>query len=1414
MGNILTTPQGNIKPNINNTSFYKNINDTLLELDLYSLPKSGDPRSVTLADGNSIKPGEVDFTKAGLEARPKNKDGEYIDINGIPYIVNKDENYNDNNNTSYYNLNTDNTDPNYYKYTSKNYNFKRGFCNAQQKVPVDIIGVVFPTNSETIDSCLKYGTTKGPISAESDTNSTISIPDINKNDILNSKNTGLTSQNVYGKTLSDECKKILTNSLTNSYVNADINEYSKLRNILDPSTGGELNISSHILVEDVNNKIKIAAAVAKTAGNNNPTPIITNRDSFIPKNTYNTVGSVDTSALGIEVQTNNSNTSESCTNFYDINSSTSTSSKIGASYCDYYYQYDFIDGINQNNEYVKNKDDPTYLDKINPNITYLSRHIPDCVCLNSIPYRAGAVSKGPDGTGGLPAIEFYWIASKCGLKSDDRTFGSGSGNTLLYKKSNGTINTKGYGAQFDPNVSSSTNNKFIDKSFTYARAARAHPITVNSFTCNIDQSITTGDVGNNVDINGVNASCNFGGESNEPLSNTGMHTFSIAYNGDSLTNNTEPVDPFIKLEVTLAFPKGSTIPSNFFSETSSKSYIPNYGFGFIPSNASTSIQSNFIMGKFICEIGSGPDTPLPKQCSISKTGPISATLITPFLYGSTTNEYGLDYLIYFKPEKDIYSLISPPPPIPILLKQFGMQITNVIPGKISASKFYLQFNIKFNCSITFFLDYAIVLTPQDTTKPTLTYSGTDFFEDVKGNSTKGLISAESGNSGLDDNADGSLTIGNDSDTIILATTQYTYNIILNPTVTSPSDGISVYKPGYIMYYSSDVPLSISESGSLMDFSKLISKFVSVAVGYLDSKNYNQFTLFPSETSTYEFGNVIVINWQFLNLDKYTGIDFYYTYDGLTNPIKINSTELSINKNTYSFPGPQFANATTINVYAQTIGGSEKALKSSINFPISLTSQVAPDSYKTMSVLPNVKITTPKVVDATGIPSAVTLQGVDIITGNLNYTTDLATTANVTTSATNYIVMRINDSKNKVLKVSLTDSTDKPIAANATIKIGTEINLNWSLSPSYSVPVQVQVILFGIVYSVITIDSAIGTYKLPIYDINGSKANQSTTLSLSVFGSNVPVVSAPINLTVTNPLLTYTKLPDNNIITIAPLTPYICVSNNTTGLGTIKNLTIDSSILNNTYFNVFKGFNSSLEIQTNIISLKSIDYTKPLVINYTASTEVSFTNVYDNIRKKTKNIEKLENVKNVVYIDVLRLDLSQAPGFNSNLIINYIFNNYDEVYIQNLELFFGTTKIDDSVFNISLLGTPKMSNGNLNNSGSPIYIDVSTVRFIGIMTSKVFVPVPIPYATTFLYSPNKKKSDGTWANEYRLNSNNGYYSINTTDLDKIQKANELAINKPSGLNWILISIIIFVILVLLCVGAYFIFFRKSAIAQKT
>jgi len=1456
MGNIISDRLGEQKKvsnQTNDTSFQKNINDLLLELDLYSLDpatggtkvgatqknpnnSTGGPRKITI-NGNTIYQSEVDFSLSGLSNRPKNASGQYVDINGIPYTLNKSDNpfsgeiYVDKNVADLGNLNKSTTA---FLNSNKYYNFKRGFCNAQKDVPVNIVGVSLPESSDTsassvqLNNCLKFGTTTAGTAG--------AIPDISATDTLNTAGTGLTSQTVYGQTLSPECSIILNNTLTNSYINANINKYSKI-----PSNT-PVDLSSTLFQENPDGTINFVNA--------QPNMTSGGRQYYTSQKT--SIGDI----------TGNAKVSDSCSNFYE-------------DLCDHYYKHDFIDGINQNS-ILKN-----YVNNVNKsadftnNLQFLSRHIPDCTCANAIPARdndpasvSSVTNQAKSSAGGLTNIQYYWVAGgACGVTSSDKQYGSLTDARFAFKESklfnmaSASTPVFGFANQRDPINTKTGMAGTGGDYFIYASNGRTQQANFNTQICNITQINNISNVGGGVAISGVNLVCNnqlnqtgspAPSPSGSPASSAGspasaaaspapsgngttISTFSVSYTLPGTTTKKDikdiitPIDPYESLNATLTFPSGTVIPSNFYYMPSgSTTYIPNYGFGFILSSllpSGTNTQSNFKMGTFTCETGT-----TPPKCANNTAGPMNITVKAPFIYGKTTNEYGSNYTIYFMsdPNSNVNKLTFAPQNAygPILLKQYGMQITNLIPGKTAASVFYLQFNIKFNCTdTTFLLKYAIVLKPKDTTKPTLTLFGTDFFGDVKKNT-----GADPASQSFDKNVDGSLTIGNVSGTTILAS-QYTYKIILDPIITSAA-GVNTYTPGNEMYYSSNVPSSLSAVGSLMDFSTLVSRFVSMSVGYIDPNNYNQFTLFPSETATYELGNTIVIDWQFSNNDKYTGIDFYYTYTGLTTPIKINSTTLAMNTNTISFPAPVFANATTISIYAQVSGGTAAVLKSSSNFPISLTSKAAPPSDKTVSILSNVKITN----STPGIPlPTATLIGFDITTGTTNYSTAPATTPGVTTSATNYVVGQINDSKNKTISASLTDSTSKPVAANATIQIGAVINVTWLLSSPYPVPVQIQVMLFGVVYGVITAPatSTTGIYKLTIYDFNGSLPTQSTNLSLSVFGSNVPVVSTPINLTVTNPLLTYTTLPAGNILTSSPTTPFTCVSNNTAGSSIINSLTVNSSTQNdNIYFNVFKGFNSPTAINKNIISLKNVDFTKPLVINYTASSATSFTNVYDNIRKKRKNIEKFSNNKlieglstNKLNINTLRLDLSQASGFNSNLNLDYIFNNYSTVYIQNLELFFDTTKIDNAVFNISLLGTPLLSGGYLNNSGSPINIEVSTVRFIGIMTTKVFVPVTIPGASMFLYSPNITNSDGTWANSFVLIGNNGYYSISSSDLSAIQSANSSAssglsvLPAPSvassteseapsgGTNWMIIGIIIAVLLVLFA-GVYFMFFTKK------
>ena len=1456
MGNILSNRLGEQKVP-NNTSFNKNINDLLLELDLYSLDSStgstkigstqknsanptGGPRKITI-NGNPIFQTEVDFSLAGLNNRPKNSAGQYIDINGIPYTLNKSDNpfsgeiYVDKNVADLGRLNK--SEPTFLK-SNKYYNFKRGFCNAQKDIPVNMVGVAIPDASTQLDNCLKFGTTTVGTAKP--------IPDISSTDTLNTAGTGLTSQTVYGQTLSSECSTILNSTLTNSYVNANLDKYSKI-----PS-GTPIDLGSTLFQENPDGTIKFI--------NGQPNSASGGIQYFTSQRT--SLGDI----------TGNAKVSDSCGNFYE-------------DLCDHYYKHDFIDGINQNSilkNYVSNVNKSA---NFTNNLQFLSRHIPDCTCINAIPSRdndplstSSVSNQAKSSAGGLIPVEYYWVAGgACGVTASNKQFSSSTDSRFTFEESTlfnmaaSTVPVTGFAKQRDPINTNTGMAGTGGNYFIYAKNGRTQQANFNTQICNITQINNISNVGGGVAISGVNLSCvneikqtiNTGspappaGSPAPPAPPAGspappappasspapsgngptISSFNVSYTLPGTTtikdikDITIPIDPYESLNATLTFPSTTVIPSNFYyMPPGSTTYRPTYGFGFILASLGlqgTNTPSNFKMGTFICETGT-----IQPKCANNTAGPMNIKIQAPFIYGTTTNEYGSNHMIYFMSDPNSnankLTITQANGYGPILLKQYGMQITNVIPGKTAASVLYLQFNIKFNSiNTSFLLKYAIVLTPKDTTKPTLTLYNTDFFGDAKKNA-----GADPSSQSFDKNADGSLTIGNVSGTTILTTTEYTYQIILDPIITSAA-GVNTYTPGNVMYYSSNVPSAISASGSTMNFSTLISRFVSMSVGFLDPNNYNQFTLFPSGTATYQYGSTIIIDWLFSNNDKYTGIDFYYTYSGLTTPIKINNTALGINVNTLSFPAPPFANATTISIYAQTSGGSATAIKSSTNFPISLTSAAAPVSFKTMSILPNVKITTPTALDAS--ISTATLLGYDITTNKINYTTLPATTSGVTTSATNHIVMQINDSKNKTLTASLTDSTSKAIAANATIQIGAVININWVLSTPYPVPVEIQVSLFGVIYDIITTaaNTTSGTYKLTLYDFNGSLSTQSTSLILNVFGSNVAVRSAPINLTVTNPLLTYTTLPAGNILTSNPTTPFTCITNNTAGSSIINNITIKSSKPNdNIYFNVLKGFNSPTAINTNIISLKSVDFTKPLVVNYTASSATSFTNVYDNIRKKIKNIETFSDNKlieglstNQININTLRLDLSEASGFSTNLMLNYIFNNYSTVYIQNLELFFDTTKIDNAVFNISLIGTPVAGN-NLKNSGSPINIKVSTVRFIGILNSKVYVPVTIPGASMFIYSPNITNSDGTWAKSFILNGNNGYYSISPADMSAVQSSNNSASSglsvlpaptasisgstpneETGGTNWMLIGIVIAVLLIL-AAGVYFMFFTKK------
>jgi hypothetical protein len=206
-----------------------------------------------------------------------------------------------------------------------------------------------------------------------------------------------------------------------------------------------------------------------------------------------------------------------------------------------------------------------------------------------------------------------------------------------------------------------------------------------------------------------------------------------------------------------------------------------------------------------------------------------------------------------------------------------------------------------------------------------------------------------------------------------------------------------------------------------------------------------------------------------------------------------------------------------------------------------------------------------------------------------------------------------------------------------------------------------------------------------------------------------------------------------------------------------------------------------------MQIQAADFTKPIIMNYSSSNTSGFTNVsnmYDNIRKVTKkrenfgNIKLIEGLSTTLNIDNLVIDLSQANGYDNELNLTNQFNNYTNINIQNLELFFNKRTIDSSTFKLNFVGKPTLNSRSSGiNTSNPISVTVSRVTVVGIMTSSINVPNTIPGDPTFIYSPNILE-EGLFKYSFNLINNSGIYTVLESDSDAIAEANNVALSESS------------------------------------
>ena len=1457
MGNIVTTNTGTLPQNLSSTSFAKIINDSLLELDLYSVdPTTDAPR---VASGKGIF--EVDYTNAGIGSRKKNSAGQFVDIKGLPYTMDTDSSSVVNPNQIYHQI--DPSQSEYWKNISKYYNFKRGVCNASSKVPVNIAGVNFPpdwndanpsTQTKQIQSCLISGTDNGPTSITAG-NPEFNIPDINLlTDTLNIGPTGLTNQTVYGKPMTPTCSQLVNSILTNSYVLTDINNYTKLSSIQDSTiTPSNFKIGKDIFLNYNTNDDSIKFSTNSTGSN------------------YGTSSVSVQTAGGSNSEIKNAHLTDDCNSFYN-------------ELCNYYYYNDFIDGI-QYNPNLLNAFTPSNTLLFGNNMNYITDHIPDCRCVNNLSVRDELVNPLPSG---LNAIEYSYVANKCnsvtGVSTQYGANPGGSGVNMPQIVGNilnpylSSTNYHPFGNQIDPVDPNKTGSAsdMVDGTFLFAQQAREIVNTFNTYICNMVQTINANNNGA-VTIAGISMNCNIGGNTNAPGNTPGAtpgatpppssnnvsgntYTFSVSIKNSLLNDYTEPVNPLTSLDAILTF------DNQAYKFYNTNDNTPFYKFVFAPANSTS--KSPTVTAKFGCGNDSNNNPyPASKTTCNNQT---SFTIYTPFLYGTTTNEYGVDYYLVLQ-WGGVSNFINPSTPIPIMLKQYAMQIVDVIPGKnnsVNPSIFYLQFNIKFNCVSTPIVPYAIVLTPTSPANSTITITGTDFFSDVSSN--KGSPNGAPYNNINSILADGSLTVGTSSVNVIQPDI-YTYEILLNPDDTNTS--------GTPMNYNNTVVYKSS-----FDFTKLVSGFNNTTISYLDYNNNNQITLFSSTNAIANFGSTIVLNWSFVNApgDNFKYFNIYYTV-GSAPTSSANTTNALCQLNTYSikntsyqFMIPPFETGQKIYFNIEA-GGSTSGIPPVFSNPLILTSTPAPTIFNGWNIIPT---TTSAVTDEIKISSI----GRDLAYLNSSSTIydylshhDLSGmsganafvydftqktagnsiggwfaavfTPTTQTSGPSSVVV-FQPLANNTLNFILTNnnnvivSTNNPPSSPPTIQIGALISIEWTLGTSLKSDVQAQLYLYGILYQTFIIPkgTTTGNFKFTLYDLTGAVTNI-PNVSMYITISNV-ITSPDIKLNINNPFISTAPTPSP--ISLSPTNPLAYI--NTDGTNIIKsvNVTLTNS-LDNIFYNVFSGYNSPLIVNTHIITLKNINYSQPVKINVTNSSTSHFTNVYGKIRDSKKEhfgnitISPKNNKKKLIegfvsnpstselIVNVLRLDLSQSSGFSKSVLVNYIFNNYKKVTIQSLELFFGTTNVDNSTFNISFIGQQVGTNKVINDSYN-LDVNISTVRIIGIMTSQVFFPVTIPGATVVNYSPNTL-TNGVWANTFELdNHNNGYYSIKSSDSSAVTTANNIALNissngggsnaivnstpgaanpeSSSGSNMLLYYGIGLILLILIGVGVYYMYFNKA------
>ena len=947
MGNIISDPSGNIKTGRNETgianksAFAQNMTDILFELNLLN---TGNYAENIVSDTSKVGPRpEFDYrtnitskkssTNIDINGSPRHYNADntkLVDIMGIPYA---DNSYKPNETYVGQELKSKTSVPNdplniITNDSSSYYNLKRGFCNASNSVPIDIIGVDtafddpdgywkgLPDESklgenqktnyqyednmeEKINNCLTWGDLTPPagqtfFTTDPETGAKIpnkAIPMLKNSDgTLNIKtdttedtlNT-IAAKNVYGNPISLACTDLLNKTLINSYVSPKISDYSKLKSssVVIPTSSTLNGLGLEINPMDPATGLPFKVVDYK-------------KSTIVGKDQKKVFGSYEyQSQVGNSVG-------------FDQNN---TCNKLSQDVCNMYYYYDIHDGIIHN---------PTFEQKFNigangkayeNNIRFLNQHIPECRCHTLTNQKVPELSLNliPENGDVRKVVENKYFSDTCesgnsygvqneivnsGNKSNTNNSKTETPLPILNMKYQNSSNIA-YRRQFDPMIV--TNTGLTNDLFLYVpNDIRLMPITKNEYVCRISQNINVENVAGNVIMSGISATCNVGGKTDAAGGAAAAGAAgpgAAAGPGPGPGAGARPV-PLTSPNAPLSF--RSTVYTAIPTKTVERTDPPlNPGDKItvdikFPDSLSA-IQHNF-ESKYQFSLYLVSDQtkkivlsrPTCSRDTSQQSGGGTAcfspyTLTIPYLYDTVSNTSGIPYQLVFE---DTSKLIQPTLGPIINIMQFSMRINN-IELKNKNNTYYLYVGINMNTNYTFPTNYPlraqITLTPvtSTATPPVGCVATTPTSASTSTSTTTPpapVVLYQNFPNLAISAASGTLSVGTEmfpmpTGSNKIQPIKYYYSIILAGTPGTGQD-----TGGYTMLYDNSIPIN---EKCVVDFSNMTSNFNSFTLSYLDYDDNNLLNLVMNN-DTVKYGTSLVLKWEYNSVDDTdTTIDLYY-----------------------------------------------------------------------------------------------------------------------------------------------------------------------------------------------------------------------------------------------------------------------------------------------------------------------------------------------------------------------------------------------------------------------------------------------------------------------------------------------------------------------------------------------------------